>query len=277
MRTRFSFESFGVELSVEIVGSASAPLLDAVEAILPPHRRAIPSSGGPRTSVALMVVSGRHTVVGADCQRHECAGEADAVHALDREIRAVVSLESPEGVFVHAGVVAGPDGACVIPGRSLAGKTTLVAALVAAGATYLSDEYAVLDRSGWVVPYARALSMRTLAGRRDVPAAELGAVAGLEPRPVSLVVHTSYDAHATFDPARGTEGDCGLALVANAVAARSRPADVLAAASAVSRRARYYRGPRGEAAPAAAALLDLLGLPADRPKPPSTPLIRRSP
>jgi hypothetical protein len=42
----------------------------------------------------------------------------------------------------------------VLPGKSFAGKTTLVAALVRAGAEYWSDEYAVLDANGDVHPYA---------------------------------------------------------------------------------------------------------------------------
>jgi hypothetical protein len=36
----------------------------------------------------------------------------------------------------------------VLPGRSFAGKTTLVAALVQVGAEYWSDEYPVLDAEG---------------------------------------------------------------------------------------------------------------------------------
>src|SRR5215213_192989 len=44
-------------------------------------------------------------------------------------------------VFVHAGVVGWQGRAVVIPGRCFTGKTTLVAELVRAGATYYSDEY----------------------------------------------------------------------------------------------------------------------------------------
>src|SRR5687768_13430354 len=56
-------------------------------------------------------------------------------------------------VFVHAGAVGWKGKAIIIPGRSLSGKTSLVAELVRAGAIYYSDEYAVLDKDGRVYPY----------------------------------------------------------------------------------------------------------------------------
>ena len=61
---------------------------------------------------------------------------------------------------VHAGVVAGPHGTIVIPGESGHGKTTLTAALVQAGAGYLSDEVLALDRSSAaVIPFPRPLAL----------------------------------------------------------------------------------------------------------------------
>jgi hypothetical protein len=65
-----------------------------------------------------------------------------------------IALHAPEHVFVQAGVVGVGERAMVLPGKSFAGKTTLVAALVRAGAEYWSDEYAVLDANGDVHPYA---------------------------------------------------------------------------------------------------------------------------
>jgi hypothetical protein len=58
-------------------------------------------------------------------------------------------------IFVHAGVVAWRGQAIVIPGATQSGKTSLVAALVRAGAEYFSDEYAVFDARGRVHPLPR--------------------------------------------------------------------------------------------------------------------------
>ena len=44
-------------------------------------------------------------------------------------------------------------GALLLPGGSFTGKTTLVGALVRAGAVYYSDQYALLDEDGLIHPY----------------------------------------------------------------------------------------------------------------------------
>ena len=63
-------------------------------------------------------------------------------------------------LFLHAGVVGWRGLAIVIPGPSLTGKSMLVAELVRRGAVYYSDKFAVLDDTGAVHPYRRALVLR---------------------------------------------------------------------------------------------------------------------
>jgi len=80
--------------------------------------------------------------------------------AFETDLQLYVAEMAPRRLFVHAGVVGWRGQAIIIPGRTFTGKTTLVAALVKAGATYYSDEYAVLDVRGRVHPYARPLGIR---------------------------------------------------------------------------------------------------------------------
>jgi len=71
------------------------------------------------------------------------------------------AVEVTKLVVVHAGVVGTGSGALVVPGPSGTGKTTLTAALVAAGFTYFSDEMAAIDPdTGLVVPVPRGLSLK---------------------------------------------------------------------------------------------------------------------
>src|SRR5687768_17180193 len=72
------------------------------------------------------------------------ANRAEALAALENALQATVAAHARGRVFVHAGVVGWRGRAIVLPGRSFAGKSTLVRALLAAGATYYSDEFAVL-------------------------------------------------------------------------------------------------------------------------------------
>src|ERR1051326_6942658 len=69
---------------------------------------------------------------------------------LESDLQLHVAEMARRCLFVHAGVVGWGGRALVIPGRSFSGKSTLVAALVRAGATYYSDEYAVFDAQGRV-------------------------------------------------------------------------------------------------------------------------------
>jgi hypothetical protein len=161
-------------------------------------------------------------------------------------------------VFVHAGVVAHRGVAIVAPGRSFAGKTTLVRALLGAGATYYSDEYAVVDGEGLVHPYARPLSLRQpgAPGRlRTAPAATLGAATGERPVPIGLVALTHYREGGTWSPESLGPADAALGLLENAVAARSAPERVTRFLSKAAARAVTLEGERGEADEAAAALL----------------------
>ena len=117
---------------------------------------------------------------------------SDVGWALAAHAESFVAERAPEHLFVHAGVVGWEGHAIVMPGASFAGKTTLVQAWLDAGATYYSDEFAVLDRAGRVHPFARPLAIRdgSTAVTRRVPVAALGAESGSTPLPVGLVLVT---------------------------------------------------------------------------------------
>ncbi len=107
---------------------------------------------------------------------------APALIQLGGHLMIHVAEYAPEFVFVHAGVVAWQGRALLLPGVSHAGKSTLVAELVRAGATYYSDEFALLDSHGRVHPFARDLRIRR-PGKPDqtsVPVTHLKGRAGTQ-------------------------------------------------------------------------------------------------
>ena len=180
---------------------------------------------------------------------------AQALDVFESELQlSVARLARPE-VFVHAGVVAVGGRAILVPGRSGAGKTTLVRALVEAGATYYSDEYAVLDTAGRVHPYPRRPSVRVRGGHKERHPVPRGR--GRTPVPVGLIVHTRYRKGARWRLAPLSAGECVLALLANTVPARDRPGEVLAALARATAGARGFRGDRGPAGQTARALIAL--------------------
>jgi hypothetical protein len=147
-----------------------------------------------------------------------------ALHVFDAQLRGHIALHSPEHIFVHAGTVGYRGRAIVIPGESFSGKTTLVAELVKVGATYYSDEYAVLDSEGHVHPFPKPLSIRPRNGlgvRTDVT--ELGGTAGTEPLQLGLIVVAQYRRDATWQPRTLSKGEAVIQLLAHTIPAKARP------------------------------------------------------
>jgi len=145
----------------------------------------------------------------------------DVLDAFERHAELLAAERASDSLFVHAGVVAWHDRAIVLPGASGSGKTTLVRAFLAAGATYLSDEFARFDREGRVHPYPRALSIRSSPNHStSVSAAELGARIGTTALPVRVILLTSYQPGAIWEPQRVSPAYALVKLMEHTVAAR---------------------------------------------------------
>jgi hypothetical protein len=180
--------------------------------------------------------------------------------SFEEHLELTTALLARDCLFVHAGVVGWQGQAIVIPGRGFSGKTTLVAALVQAGATYYSDEYAIFDPQGRVHSYSRPLSFRDASGQKleNVPVEELGGRDGGEPLPVGLVVVTEYEDGARWRPRTMTPGRAMLALMDNTIAARQNPELSMPILKQVVSGATTIRSKRGEAAAVVESLLGLV-------------------
>lgn len=216
---------------------------------------------GPAAAVAQVACLGLRTAPKPGRADRSFEVDHASVAAVNDDLLWFVAEHARTRVFIHAGVVGVDGAAVVIPGRSLSGKSTLVAALVRAGATYYSDEFGLLDRRGRVHPYTRPLAFRPPGRARSVavPHAELGGAVGDRALPVRAVVVTTYKPGSTWRARSQPGGRGALALVDNAVAARSHSARVLGAVASAVTDADIYAGPRGEADETAARILRRLG------------------
>jgi hypothetical protein len=243
------FESFGVV--AQLVCDDPGLLADA-HAMLPPGWRAV--DGQPSIQFAISN-DGLITVDGARADR--AADRESLLLKLASVIRHQIAIEAPGLTFVHAGVVDVGGCGIVIPGRSYSGKSVLVAELVRLGATYVSDEYAVIDRNGRLLPFAKPLSIRAGGddpwGRLvDVPDDRVAH----DPVRPGLIVVTGYCHGARWHPSVRSPGEGALALLQNTVSARRTPGPALRATGLVARTAVTLAGRRGEAWETARALLE---------------------
>lgn len=193
--------------------------------------------------------NGRYWIYGDDEMKCQPTLRTDLLDAFDTHLRAAFAEFSRKKLFVHAGVVGWNGKAIIFPGKSLAGKSTLIAELVKAGATYFSDEYAVLDEKGRVHPFAKPLSLREArtSRQRETQVETLGGVAAKGPLPVGLVVMTRYRDGARWSPRRLPPAEGALAIMANTIAARRWPALAVSVIGAVADRAICIDTDRGEA------------------------------
>lgn len=139
-------------------------------------------------------------------------------------IEHTIAEHSRESTFIHAGVIGWRGRAVLFPGRSWAGKSTLVRALLRQGAVYFSDEFAVIDSRGLVHPFARPLSLRLASGRAALYPEQIGAKVGTRPLPAGAVIVTRYAPNGVWRPVLLSRGRAFLELLRHTVAVRSNPA-----------------------------------------------------
>lgn len=188
----------------------------------------------------------------------EAASLTIALEVLASEWHSAIALHASPFLFVHAGVVGWQGKAIVIPGRSMSGKTSLVTALIKAGAEYYSDEYAVFDESGYVYPYPKLLSVRRLSGMgaQKYDASEFGGRNGIHPIPVGLIVDTRYDEQACWEPQVLSAGQVVLKLLDNTICARTRTRQAIKIFSCVAERALAIGGDRSSGEQVVSSLLE---------------------
>lgn len=188
--------------------------------------------------------------------------EVIRAHSLDKVLSATashiehtVAKHARASTFIHAGVIGWRGRAILFPGRSWTGKSTLIRALLSLGATYFSDEFAVVDSKGFVHPFARPLSLRIPSGRAVLYPDQIGAELGTHPLTAGAVVVTRYTSTGVWQPVLLSRGRAILELLRHTVAVRSNPARSIERIKRLVHSSIAIRSTRGEADTAALLVL----------------------
>jgi hypothetical protein len=257
-----SFTSYGVRVGVR---ANNLDALRAAQEYFPPGWKCVPSTVVEKLYSLVLNENReerrgvrRFNLLYGDITR--LARTRDSDELLDMfasDLHLHIAEMAHRRVFVHAGVVSWKGQAILFPGRSHAGKTTLVTELIKAGATYYSDEYAVLDGQGRVHPFARPLQIREGENgrQRRYTIEELGGRAGVKPLHVRLVILSNYKAGTKWRPRQLSAGQGVLEMFAQTVSARRQPEKALMTLQQVAAQAAVLKGARGEAAETVDAIL----------------------
>lgn len=180
------------------------------------------------------------------------------IHLLDEGVvRCLTSLRA-----VHAGTLLLGGRALLLPGATHAGKSSLVAELLRRGATYFSDEYALIDAEGRAHPYPRPLLLRNGSSEQTPTLPEeLNAKVGSEPAPVGWIMSLEYQAGDAWSIEPIPQSLGLMTLLRNTPHALADSPQMVTWFQNAVASAACFAGRRGDAADAANHILDLAGRP----------------
>ena len=169
---------------------------------------------------------------------------------VEGRLESLASTRSPKFAFLHAGCVEIDGRVILFPGRSCAGKSTLVAEFLKQGARYFSDDLAPVDARLRAHPFPRALGVRPVQGGASTKTSpeKLGVRPATAARPVAMIWCGSFDGLAGqpgFVPQ--SKARAFAELLAHAPGAQVRPEVIVPILAALARSVPVFVGVRGEA------------------------------
>lgn len=175
------------------------------------------------------------------------------------KLRITVAEFAVEKVFIHSGAVCWKNKAIIFPAQTFSGKTALTAALVKRGAIYYSDEYAVLDRDGFLHPFPKTLSIRGEIDDKiqvEYTVESLGGKSGTKKIPVGMILITEYKPNAVWKPEILTPANGIMEIIKNTLPIRNDPNFVLNVLNRTVDRAAVVKSRRGDVEKCADSILD---------------------
>jgi hypothetical protein len=164
---------------------------------------------------------------------------------------------------VHAGAVLLGERALLLPGITHAGKSSLVAELLRRGATYFSDEYALIDSEGLVHPYPRPLLLRNGSPQQfPMLPEECNASTGYTTAPVGWILSLEYLPDCAWSVAKVPQSEGLLTLLRNTPHILAESPDLVNVFQRAVAGATCYEGCRTEAAEAVSTIMRLIASPA---------------
>ena len=142
------------------------------------------------------------------------------------EVRNTIIEFAVNRIFIHAGAVAWKGKSIIFPAQSLEGKSSLTVEFIKRGATYYSDDFAVIDEEGQLHPFPRLISLRTNIHsyvQENFPPEKFNAKVGIDHLPVGMVLITRYESEAQWKPEVLSAGEGIMKILPHTATIRDKP------------------------------------------------------
>jgi hypothetical protein len=254
---RFHVDAFGCALEVSSSCAQGREILDRY--VFPSLPRDGNAAGAADLSIGMEQDGESISLTAAGAAVASAPNATELVPDLIRLIDEAV-LRGLRGLFaVHAGVVEIGDEAVILPGMTHSGKSAMVAALLERGATYFSDEYALIDAQGRVHPYPRPLLVRNGTTQQSPRLAEdYGARTGTDPARLGWILALAYRPEEGWRLQPVPQSAGVLLLLLNTPHVLAESPELLGVIQNATAGAKCWQGYRGDAAEAAEEILRLV-------------------
>lgn len=255
----FSLQAFGTTVQATTTCDDAYAVLERY--IFPSLPRAIGAFADADLSIRIDRVADQIQLFANDVHTASASQAISLVPDIIRTLDDAVIPRLKTLRAVHAGTVVWDGKALLLPGVSHAGKSSLVAELLRRGATYFSDEYALIDAKGRVHPYPRPLLVRN-GCPEQVPmlAAQYKAPVGNAPAQVGWILALQYLPACTWTVAPISQSEALLTLLRNTPHVLAESPDMVNMFQCAVAGVACYAGHRNEAAHAVDQIMQLVGI-----------------
>lgn len=245
--------------SMITVECANSEIRDALDRYLfPPVPRIESFSSAPDIRICIECIDDGFRVMLNDDMVASAIAVHDAVRAAIKSLDDILIHRMKAFRAVHAGAVLIEGRVVLLPGSTHAGKSSLVAEFLRHGATYYSDEYALIDECGLVHSYPRPLLLRSEGVLQSlVLPSELNSAFAVAPAPVGWILALEFAPDNAWDIREISQAEAAMLLLRNTPHEMAQSPEMVDFFFRVVAEAACYEGSRGDAADAVAHFLHL--------------------
>jgi hypothetical protein len=151
-------------------------------------------------------------------------------------------------VILHAGAVSYNGVGIIFPADSYSGKSSLTAEFVKQGATYFSDEYAIISKDGRLHPFSKPISIREPGGwtQTDVDVASFGGESAKQAVDIGYVLFTKFRKYARWRPKTISRARAVFDMLPHSINGKNNPEFTIQVLQNAIKTAKVLESSRGE-------------------------------